>query len=125
VRVIDRHAPTHHLTGAARSVFGRMSFLYIAGLVYCRHHEEVTVRPSFTGDAAGVGIYNTMFERLRIDLAIIPVRGFRRAVQPLQVILVDGILDHLKKITVDGPCPPRAHTVLSHQHIVSWQQRRR
>src|SRR4029434_9060572 len=102
VRIIDRHAPAHNLAGAARSVFGRMAFLDIAGLIHRRHDKKVTVRPFLTGDTPCVGVENSVFEWLWIDLAVVPVRRLRRAMQPLQMILIDGVFNHLKKITVDG-----------------------
>src|SRR5947207_15812722 len=40
------------------------------------------------------------------------------------MILVDGVLDHLKKVAIDGSRTPRAHAVVPHQHVVSGQKRR-
>src|SRR5262245_35850469 len=43
--------------------------------------------------------------------------------QPAQMILIHGIFDHLKKIAIHCPRPPRSNSIFSHQHIESRQQR--
>src|SRR5262245_19401093 len=78
-----------------------------------RPSREIYMPPSLSSDAAGVGVEYAVFERLRIDFAVVPIGSFRRAMQPLQMILIDGIFDHLKEIAVDRTRPSRAHAVFS------------
>src|SRR5438445_1366364 len=124
VSVVDGHAPTHHFARTTGLMFGGMTFFHVAGFIHCRQEKKVDVRVSFPGNVPGVGVQNSIFKWLWINLAIIPRGGLCRSVQPLQVILVDGVLDHLKKVAIDGSRTPRAHAVVPHQHVESRQQRR-
>src|SRR5919109_1034273 len=106
-------------------MFARMPFFHVAGLVHGRHDKKVDVRVSFpVGDAPGVGVQNTVFKYLWIDLAIIPRGRAGGSVQPLRVVLIHGIFDHLKEVAMNSPCSPGAHAILSDEHIVSRQKRR-
>src|ERR1043166_8683645 len=97
------HSTVNHLARAAGAVLGRMAFLDVPGLIHRRKNEVIDVRPLFAVDAARVGVDDPVIERLWIDLAVVPRRRRGRAVQPFEMVLVDGVLDHLKKIAMDEP----------------------
>ena len=100
-------------------MLGRMAFFNIAGLVHRRHDKKIHVRPSLSRDGANVGIEHTMLENLRVDLAIFPGWCFGGSMKPLQVILIDGIFDHLKIIAVDDARAHGALAVGARQDIVA------
>src|SRR6185503_13999111 len=123
VGIVDRHTPAHDLTRAARPVFSWMALFDVPGLIHCRHHEKIAVRPGFAGNSARIGIDDAKLERPRIDFTVVPVGCLCCPMQPFQMVLIHGIFDHLKEIAVDRARSTRARAVLSDQHIVVWQQR--
>src|SRR5437667_10333856 len=102
-----------------------MALFHVPRFVHGWQDEEINVGVSSPiSNVPGVGVQNSIFKWLWINLAIIPRGGLCRSVQPLQVILVDGVLDQLKKVAIDGSGTARAPAVVRHQHVDSSKQRR-
>src|SRR2546429_8283890 len=94
-----------------------MALFHVPRFVHGWQDEEINVGVSSPiSNVPGVGVQNSIFKWLWINLSIIPRGGLCRSVQPLQVILVDGVLDHLKKVAIDGSrTPPSSRTSTSYR----------
>src|SRR5262245_48170987 len=126
VSVVDGNAPTHHFTGAARLVLAGMALFDVAGLVHHRHDKKINVSvASAIGNTPRISIQNAILKSLRIDLAVIPRRSGTRSMQPTQMVLIHGIFNHLKKVTVHRSGASSPYSVLSHEHVPTWQKRGR
>src|SRR6266508_4435733 len=123
VGVIDGDAPAQRLvTLVGRSECRGVVFVQvIADFVHIRHQKVAHRHERALGDRAGEGVADAELGDLGGQPLVGPQASFGRAVEPLEVMLIDAVFDGLQKIAVDQPRRQRAHAVFANQHIPARQ----
>ena len=125
--VIRGNPPAQRLVSfVSRGKSGWMVFCeMVPDLVHVRHEEQADRLIRLVSDTAREGIANTEVGDFGGELFVFPLPSLRRPVEPLEMMLIDAVLNHLEIITVHHPRAQRARSVFPDQHVVARQKRRR
>src|SRR5712692_1980506 len=94
----------------------------ITDFVHVRHKKEANRPVRFVSDPTRERVEDAKISDFRRKFLVLPVLGLGRAMKPLEMVLIDAVLHHLKKITMNDSSAHRARSVRSDKHVIARQK---